>query len=89
MSMFEFNEEQAQKLNLMVKDDSPAHIAQYNADKRAQHDAMDLTRKAEEMFSKAFEDIVIRMDDASECNKAKFDLLDKMIEKQEKTIQTL
>ena len=50
---------------------------------------MDLTRKAEEMFSKAFEDIVIRMDDASECNKAKFDLLDKMIEKQEKTIQTL
>ena len=89
MSMFEFNEEQAQKINLLTNDDSPAHVAQYNADRRAQHDAMDLTRKAEEMFSKAFEDIVTRMDDASECNKAKFDLLDRVIEKQEKSLQAL
>ena len=29
------------------------------------------------------------MDDASECNKAKFDLLDRMIEKQEKSLQAL
>ena len=88
MSMFEFNDEQDYKISLMPKDDQPAHVAQYNADRRLQHDQIDLTRKAEEMFSKAFEELSTRIEDANECNKTKFEILDKLIEKQQNKLMT-
>ena len=33
------------------------------------------------MFSRAFEEISNRIEDANECNKAKFEILDKIIDK--------
>ena len=85
--MFEFNMEQEYKISLMSKEDQPAHVAQYNAERKMNHDQIDLTRKAEEMFSKAFEEISNRIEDANECNKSKFEILDKLIEKQQKSLE--
>ena len=36
--MFEFNMEQDYKISLMSKDDQPAHLAQYNAERKLSHD---------------------------------------------------
>ena len=39
------------------------------------------------MFSRAFEEISNRIEDANECNKAKFEILDKIIDKQQKSLE--
>ena len=40
------------------------------------------------MFSKAFDELSTRIEDANECNKTKFEILDKLIEKQQNKLMT-